>query len=121
MVQRQNKKPQSQSSFTSIAASSHSKDSETKTIYTNDSQGEKIKVLVDGVLRVTVTKGALEDFYKTNWTSAAPQSTHQLISSTTIEANGSKILTTRICDGEQESISVHKDHILLCKVSNRVT
>ncbi|GFT44678.1 uncharacterized protein NPIL_638591 [Nephila pilipes] len=120
MFGRENIKSKSQSSFTSVAASASSKDSETKTIYTNDLDGERIRVLVDGVLRVTIFKGVSDDSYRTNWTSSVPQKTQQLCSSTVIDANGSQIETIRICDGEEESISVHKDHILLCKVSNSV-
>ncbi|XP_055936799.1 microtubule-associated protein futsch-like [Argiope bruennichi] len=107
-----------ESSFMAISVSACSKDSETKTIYTYDVDGERIEVFVEGIKRIHISKGSSEESYSSKWVNSASSCSESLCSSTVIDANGSKIITLRVCDGRQESISVHKDHILLCKVSS---
>ncbi|KAG8193478.1 hypothetical protein JTE90_023730 [Oedothorax gibbosus] len=102
----------------SVSASTISRGSETKTMYFYGPESERVEVYVDGKLRVQIDKGESEDSYTSDWhNSATPTTTKSIRALTTIEANGAKIKTMRICDGKQETISVHKDHVLMCRIS----
>ncbi|XP_035205348.1 uncharacterized protein LOC118180355 [Stegodyphus dumicola] len=106
------------SQLRSVCAITRLLGSETKTVYSFGLEKEIIEIFIDGYLRVRVENSVIQDVYHSDWSNSTLPNDLKLSAATVIDANGCKIKTTRVCDGQKDEIVIFKNDCVLCKASN---